>query len=72
MGSAPIDYRLVFSTFRQDYGPVVFTHYVLAPLGIVVLLVFAYLTDLLIDLLPFTFPSQVHLIPPKKTPPSQR
>ncbi|OAV91737.1 hypothetical protein PTTG_27898 [Puccinia triticina 1-1 BBBD Race 1] len=58
MGSAPIDYRLVFSTFRQDYGPVVFTHYVLAPLGIVVLLVFAYLTDLLIDLLPFTFPSQ--------------
>ncbi|WAQ81914.1 hypothetical protein PtA15_2A227 [Puccinia triticina] len=33
MGSAPIDYRLVFSTFRQDYGPVVFTHYVLAPLA---------------------------------------
>ncbi|EFP79281.1 uncharacterized protein PGTG_05602 [Puccinia graminis f. sp. tritici CRL 75-36-700-3] len=58
MGSEPINYRLVFSKFRENYGPVIFTHYVLAPLGIIVLLIFSYLTDLLIDLLPFTFPSQ--------------
>ncbi|PLW07190.1 hypothetical protein PCANC_17389 [Puccinia coronata f. sp. avenae] len=59
MGSDhPINYRTVYSKFRQNYGHVVFTHYVLAPLGIVVLLFFAYLTDMLIDLLPFTFPAQ--------------
>ncbi|KNZ61451.1 hypothetical protein VP01_1399g2 [Puccinia sorghi] len=45
--------------FRQNYGKVIFTHYVLAPLGTIVLLFFAYLTNMLIDLLPFTFPAQV-------------
>ncbi|KNF02758.1 hypothetical protein PSTG_04044 [Puccinia striiformis f. sp. tritici PST-78] len=30
----------------------------MAPLGILVLLLFAYLTDMVIDLLPFTFPAQ--------------
>ncbi|KAI9627794.1 hypothetical protein KEM48_011993 [Puccinia striiformis f. sp. tritici PST-130] len=30
----------------------------MAPLGVLVLLLFAYLTDMIIDLLPFTFPAQ--------------
>lgn len=59
MGSGdPIDYRLVYSKFRQNYGKVIFQHYVIAPIGVVVVLFFAYLTDLVIDLLPFTFPAQ--------------
>ncbi|POW07850.1 hypothetical protein PSHT_09797, partial [Puccinia striiformis] len=44
--------------FQQNYGEVVFSHYVMAPLGVLVLLLFAYLTDMIIDLLPFTFPAQ--------------
>ncbi|KAI9617859.1 hypothetical protein H4Q26_012723 [Puccinia striiformis f. sp. tritici PST-130] len=58
MGSDPINYRAVYLKFQQNYGEVVFSHYVMAPLGILVLLLFAYLTDMVIDLLPFTFPAQ--------------
>jgi len=54
----PLNYRVVFTKFRQNYGKVIVTHYVRAPLGIIVLLFFAYLTKMLIDLLPFTFPAQ--------------
>ncbi|KAH9448863.1 hypothetical protein Pst134EA_028155 [Puccinia striiformis f. sp. tritici] len=58
MGSAPMNYRAVYLKFQQNYGEVVFSHYVMAPLGVLVLLLFAYLTDMIIDLLPFTFPAQ--------------
>ncbi|KAH9442439.1 hypothetical protein Pst134EB_028690 [Puccinia striiformis f. sp. tritici] len=58
MGSDPMNYRAVYLKFRQNYGKVVFSHYVLVPLGTIVLLFFAYLTDMVIDLLPFTFPAQ--------------
>ncbi|POW07835.1 hypothetical protein PSHT_09796 [Puccinia striiformis] len=53
-----MNYRAVYLKFRQNYGKVVFSHYVLVPLGTTVLLFFAYLTDMVIDLLPFTFPAQ--------------
>ncbi|KAI9617858.1 hypothetical protein H4Q26_012722 [Puccinia striiformis f. sp. tritici PST-130] len=59
MSSDPMNYRAVYLKFRQNYGKVVFSHYVLVPLGTIVLLFFAYLTDMVIDLLPFTFPAQV-------------
>ncbi|KAG0142272.1 hypothetical protein CROQUDRAFT_241624 [Cronartium quercuum f. sp. fusiforme G11] len=45
--------------FLEQHGKQIAVSYIQVPLATVVLLFFAYLVDLLIALLPFTFPSSV-------------
>ncbi|KAH9818634.1 LrgB-like family-domain-containing protein [Melampsora americana] len=44
-------------TFIKEHGRQIAIHYIQVPLGLIVLLFLAYLVDLVIDLLPFTFPA---------------
>ncbi|MBW0515265.1 hypothetical protein O181_054980 [Austropuccinia psidii MF-1] len=50
-------YRKAAKKFWKNYHRTILSHYIQAPLGIVVILIYVFLIDLVIDLLPFTFPA---------------
>ncbi|CAH7668958.1 LrgB-like family-domain-containing protein [Phakopsora pachyrhizi] len=52
-------FRKAIPIFYKNYRHTIFTHYLLAPLGVIVLLALAFFTDMVIDLLPVTFPASV-------------
>ncbi|EGG00252.1 uncharacterized protein MELLADRAFT_73227 [Melampsora larici-populina 98AG31] len=49
--------RVASRKFIKEHGRKIAVHYVQVPVAIIILLFFAYLVDLIINLLPFTFPS---------------
>lgn len=50
-------FRIAARKFISEHGRKICVHYLQVPLAIILLLFFAYLVDLVIALLPFTFPS---------------